>query len=103
MDNNQHEGTYSQNLPLAYQCNGTVDVIKSETILKGSVHKKIEDTANLTGSDLYRMEYGEKIGYVMMDEYATLDIDTEFDFEMVEFLYPIWQKKINEIRTNISK
>ena len=42
------------------------------------------------------MEYGGKIGYIMMEEYATLDIDNEFDFELVEGVYPSWQKRIAE-------
>lgn len=71
-----YEGTRRQELPEVYQGNGTVEVIKRETILKK------------------KSMYGENIGFVIMDDIATVDIDTELDFKMAECLYPWWQKTI---------
>lgn len=30
--------------------------------------------------------YGDRIGFLKVDEYAAIDIDSEFDFDLVEFL-----------------
>ena len=61
-----------QELPHVYQGNGTIEVIRPQTILKK------------------RALYGDKVGYLEMDEIARTDIDTELDFKIAEYLYPLW-------------
>jgi CMP-N,N'-diacetyllegionaminic acid synthase len=58
-----------QDLPKVFQANGTVDVIKIDTILyKNS-------------------RYGEIIGPLLMRDISRIDIDTELDFTMAEYLF----------------
>jgi len=61
-----------QELPPVYQGNGTIEVIRPHAILKK------------------RTLYGDKIGFLEMDEIARVDIDTEIDFKIAEYLYPLW-------------
>jgi CMP-N,N'-diacetyllegionaminic acid synthase len=58
-----------QDLPKVYQANGAVDIIKIDTILKK------------------KSRYGNNIGYFKMNEISNVDIDTQLDFEIAEFLY----------------
>jgi CMP-N,N'-diacetyllegionaminic acid synthase len=58
----------SQLLPDCYRLNGAVDVSKVETIIN---NKNI---------------YGDSIGYIEIDEKRAIDIDTEFDFLLCEFI-----------------
>jgi len=59
-----------QDLPPVYQCNGTVDVIRAETILKK------------------RKLYGDRIGFLKsINKFASIDIDTEVDFFIAETAY----------------
>ncbi len=69
-----YELTRRQDLPKVYQGNGTIEVIKRETILdKKSI-------------------YGDKVGFIKMGDIAAVDIDTELDFKIAELLYPWWEK-----------
>lgn len=71
----KYELARRQDLPVTYQGNGTIEVIKRETILqKASM-------------------YGSNIGFIKMDDIAAVDIDTELDFKIAEFLYPWWKDK----------
>jgi len=58
-----------QNLPKVYQANGTVEVINITTITK------------------MFSRFGDYIAPYMMDEISRVDIDTELDFEIAEYLY----------------
>lgn len=71
-----YEGTRRQDLPDVYQGNGTVEVIKRKTILEK------------------KSMYGEKIGFILMDDIATVDIDSEINFKIAEVLYPWWQNNL---------
>ena len=73
-----YEGTRRQDLPDVYQGNGTIEVIKRETILEK------------------KTRFGDKIGFIIMDDIASMDIDTELDLKIAEFLYPWWQKNALE-------
>lgn len=84
VENNEYEYCRRQDLPEAYQANGTVEVIKAETILEK------------------KSLYGERIGFVKMGEVAVLDLDTELDFKIVEALFPLWRdalldNKVSEV------
>ena len=68
------EGTRRQDLPQVYQGNGTIEVIRRETIL---------DKKSM---------YGDKVGFIEMDDIAAIDIDSELDFKVAEFLYTQWQE-----------
>ncbi len=57
-----------QLLPPCYKLNGVVDVLRTNIILNSTNH------------------FGDKIGFVEIDEYNSIDIDTEFDFMLCEFL-----------------
>lgn len=54
-----------QLLPKCYRLNGTVDITRVSNLLNNSL-------------------YGEKIGYEVLEEIEAMDIDTEFDFLLVE-------------------
>lgn len=58
-----------QDLPKVFQANGTVEVINITTITKKS------------------SRFGDYIAPYMMDEISRVDIDTELDFEIAEYLY----------------
>lgn len=58
----------SQLLPPCYRLNGVVDVVKPGVVLAEND------------------PYGPEIGYIELDEYQAVDIDTGFDFELYEFL-----------------
>lgn len=69
VDGVQIENYYqSQLLPECLRINGVVDVTRVETVLS---NKNI---------------YGDSIGYIMIDEKRAIDIDTDFEFLMSEFL-----------------
>lgn len=72
----EYEYMRRQELPQVYQGNGTIEVIKRETILEG------------------KSMYGGNIGFIEMDDIATVGIDSELDFEVAESLYPWWQKTL---------
>ncbi len=61
------EAVRSQDLPPLYHLNGIVDVI---------------DVRNLEGTSLY----GQKMGYILIESERAVDIDTEQDFEYLEFV-----------------
>ena len=75
-----YEETRRQELPEIYQINGSIEVIKGETVLKKR--------------NIKRSIYGEKIGFIKMDDIANIDINTELDFKIVEFLFPCWQRDL---------
>jgi CMP-N,N'-diacetyllegionaminic acid synthase len=58
----------SQLLPECFRINGVVDVVRTETILNSNNF------------------YGDEVGCYEIEEVQSLDIDTEFDFEMCEFV-----------------
>jgi len=57
-----------QLLPECYRLNGVVDVMRTDIITN------IDDM------------YGDKIGYVALSEYDSVDIDNQFDFELCQFM-----------------
>lgn len=61
------ENLRSQDLPVLYRLNGVVDVINVRTLHTGKL-------------------YGEKMGYTIIDENRSSDIDTIEDFEYCEYL-----------------
>ena len=73
-----YEESRRQDLPDVYQGNGTIEVIKRETILEK------------------KTRFGDKVGFIIMDDIATVDIDTELDLKIAEFLYPWWQETLQE-------
>lgn len=58
----------SQLLPECFRLNGVVDITRVETVKN---HKNI---------------YGNSIGYIEIDEKRAIDIDTEFEFMLCEFM-----------------
>lgn len=58
----------SQLLPDCYRLNGVVDILKSSYIME------------------HRDVYGDRMGYYILNEMESFDIDTQFDFELCEFL-----------------
>jgi CMP-N,N'-diacetyllegionaminic acid synthase len=67
--NSSYSESKRQDLPKVFQANGTVDVIKIDTILyKNS-------------------RYGESIGPFIMKDISRIDIDTELDFAIAEYLF----------------
>jgi CMP-N-acetylneuraminic acid synthetase len=58
----------SQLLQDCYRLNGVVDIVKVETLLK------------------YENIYGDRIGFIEIDEIHSVDIDTEYEFLLCEFL-----------------
>lgn len=71
-----YEDTRRQELPAVYQGNGTVEAIRRDTILKK------------------KTRFGEKVGFIKMDDIARVDIDTELDFKIAEPLYRCWYKSL---------
>ena len=73
----KHDDNYKrrQDLPNVYQPNGTFEIIKRRTLVEG------------------KTLHGEKQGYIIDNEYATLDIDTELDFRLAEAQYKILLNK----------
>lgn len=67
-----------QDLPLIYELNGAVYVVKREAFLK----EKILETKNITG-------------YVMKAE-NSIDIDNIIDFKIAEIMYKHNMSKINK-------
>ena len=57
-----------QLLPDCYKLNGVVDILKPEIV---------KENENM---------YGEKIGFLEIDDSHAIDIDTELDFKFAEFL-----------------
>ena len=69
VDNLKVEKFYqSQLLPECFRLNGVVDITRAETV---KTHQNI---------------YGNSIGYVEVDEKRAIDIDTEFEFLLCEFM-----------------
>ena len=64
---NAEEKIRSQDLPPLYYINGMVDIISKN---------------NITNNHLY----GKKMGYILIDEKRTVDIDTPADFEYCKYL-----------------
>ncbi len=57
-----------QLLPKCFRLNGVIDILRVDIILKN------------------KNPYGDKIGFLEIDEYSSIDIDSRFDFELCEFL-----------------
>jgi len=57
-----------QLLPDCYRINGVVDVLKPDIVINNENH------------------YGNHIGYVELNDFHSIDIDTELDFELSNFL-----------------
>lgn len=74
-----YENSRRQELPVTYQINGMVDVIKVKQTI-----------------DLDKL-YGNKMTFYLMDEFATIDIDNMFDFTIAEYLYPKWRKEQKDV------
>lgn len=69
IDNLKVEDYYqSQLLPECLRLNGVVDITKVDTVKK------------------YQNIYGNSIGYIEIDEKRAIDIDTEFEFLLCEFM-----------------
>lgn len=68
------EETRRQDLPPVYMGNGTIEVIKKETITKK------------------KTRFGDHIGCYHMSDASRIDIDTELDFKLAELMYPLWIK-----------
>lgn len=60
-----------QLLPECYRVNGVVDLMKTDALMNG-------DT-----------QYGDKIGFIELEESSAVDIDTEFDFNLCEYLMSV--------------
>ena len=73
-----YEQTRRQELPDVYWINGAIEVLRKEIILER------------------KSMYGDKIGFIKMDEITNNDINSELDFKIVEYLFPLWQKKVLE-------
>ncbi|MDP8210689.1 MAG: acylneuraminate cytidylyltransferase family protein [Candidatus Stygibacter australis] len=72
-----------QLLPECYRLNGVVDVLRTDNLLK------------------YNDIYGDKVGYISLSEYDSIDIDNQFDFDLCEYILRNVKSKISGLCPNV--